>query len=194
MNKPKGNKKIQTLYHETGRLKVASVLFDYPEKEFSLSELAKEAGVAKANIGSILDELLDAEFITLKKLSKIWRIQANQTNTHFVKSKIIYNLSKIYDSSLDEFLNQHFKNPRAIIVFGSFRKGEDLSTSDIDIAIEDTSFKDYAVRFLPELAEYEQHFNGRKIQVHTFNKDIIGEDQLNSMANGIVLLGYLQTT
>ena len=44
------------------------VLFKYPEKEFSLSDLAKEAGVAKANIGSILNEFQAAGLINIEKL------------------------------------------------------------------------------------------------------------------------------
>ena len=43
------------LYDETARLRILAVLFKYPDKEFSLSDLAKEAGVAKANIGPILE-------------------------------------------------------------------------------------------------------------------------------------------
>ena len=56
MKKPIVPKKYRKLYEETASNKILEVLFRYPEKEFSLSDLAKEAGVAKANIGKILDE------------------------------------------------------------------------------------------------------------------------------------------
>ena len=55
--KPIVTKKLLMFYIETARQRVISVIFQYPEKEFSLSDLAKEAGVAKAHIGSILEEL-----------------------------------------------------------------------------------------------------------------------------------------
>src|SRR3989344_3413382 len=134
--KPIVHKKYLKLFEETAKNRIAEVLFKYPEKEFSLSDLAKEAGVAKANIGNILDEFQEVGLITIEKLSKIWRIKAHTENWLYKKSKIIYNLNFIYKSGLVEFLIDHFKNPKAIILFGSFRRGEDLSSSDIDIAIE----------------------------------------------------------
>ncbi len=80
MIKPIVHKKYLKLYEETARRKIIEILFKYPEKEFSLSDLAKEAGVAKANIGNLLEEFQKAGLITIEKLSKIWRIRANQTN------------------------------------------------------------------------------------------------------------------
>ena len=88
MKKPISFKKYRKLYIETARQKVLEVFFRFPEKEFSLSDLAKEAKVAKANIGLILDELSEMGFIQITKLSKIWRIKANQNNWHFIRSKI----------------------------------------------------------------------------------------------------------
>src|SRR3989344_3615850 len=136
MIKPIVYKKYLKLYEETAKNKVIEILFRYPEKEFSLSDLAREAGVAKANIGRILEEFQEAGLIQIEKLSKIWRIKANQTNWRYIRSKIVYNLNSVYKIGLVEFLVEYFNNPKAIVLFGSFRKGEDLSDSDIDIAIE----------------------------------------------------------
>ena len=146
MKKPNGNKVYRKLYIETSIQKVAEVLFLFPEKEFSLSDLAKEAGVAKANMGKILDELYKIEFIKIIKLSKIWRIKANQTSQNFIKNKIIYNLNSLYQSGLIEFVNEYYNNPKAVILFGSFRKGDDISDSDVDIAIEIDEIEDYKLK------------------------------------------------
>ena len=124
--KPIVTKKLLTFYIETARQKVLGVLFNYPEKEFSLSDIAKEAGVAKAHIGKILDEFYSLDLIILEKLSKIWRIKANRQNPEYIKNKIVYNLGFIYHSGLVEFLNEEFNNPKAIILFGSFRKGDEI--------------------------------------------------------------------
>lgn len=185
------NKKYLKLYEETAKNKVAEVLFKFPEKEFSLSDLAKEAGVAKTNIGATLQEFTDAGLITIEKLSKIWRIKANQSNWFYMKSKIIYNLNLIYRSGIVEFLIDYFKNPKSIILFGSFRKGEDLSTSDIDIAIESDEEKDFQTIGLRELSELEKMF-GKKIQLHVFNRKNIDDNLFNNIANGILLWGFLE--
>ena len=110
------HKKYLKLYEETAKNKILKVLFRYPEKEFSLSDLAKEAGVAKANIGSILKEFGEAGLINIEKLSKIWRIKANQTNLLYIRSKIVHNLNFVYKSGLVEFLVDFFKNPKAIVL------------------------------------------------------------------------------
>lgn len=189
--KPFVTKKYLKLLVETARQRVIEVLYKYPNKEFSLSELAKEAGVAKAHIGKILDELYKIGFIEIVKLSKIWRIKANRRSWIFVKSKIIYNLNFVYQSGLVEFLDEQFNHPKSIVLFGSFRKGDDLSASDIDIAIEVDKTEDYSTVYLKELSEFEGTIN-RKIQLHLFNKKNVDLNVFNNIANGIVLFGFLE--
>src|SRR3989344_3730 len=189
--KPIVHKKYLKLYEETAKNKIAEVLFQYPEKEFSLSDLAKEASVAKANIGNILRDFQEAGLINIEKLSKIWRIRANQTNWLFVRSKIVYNLNFVYKSGLVEFLIDHFNNPKAIILFGSFRNGEDLSKSDMDIAIDSDEAKDYQILGLREFSEFERLI-GRRIQIHLFKRKDIDLLVFNNIANGILLWGFLK--
>lgn len=191
MKKPIVQKKYLKFYFETARQKILEIFFKFPEKEFSLSELAKLAGVAKANIGKILDDFYKSDIIEITKLSKIWRIKANQNNWHFVKSKIFYNLNFIYQSGLVEFLIESFNNPKSITLFGSFRKGEDISSSDIDIAIESDDFKDYEVVGLVYLIAFEKEI-GRKIQIHKFNRKNVDINVFNNIANGVVLFGFLE--
>jgi len=189
--KPIVHKKYLKLYEETAKNKIIEILFKYPEKEFSLSDLAREAGVAKANIGNILNEFQEAEIILIEKLSKIWRIKANQTNLLFIRSKLVYNLNFIFKSGLVDFLVDYFNNPKSIILFGSFRKGEDLSNSDIDIAVESSELKDYQSIGLRGLIEFEKII-GKKIQLHLFNRSNIDNNLFNNIANGIVLWGFLE--
>lgn len=189
--KPHSKKKYQTFHVETGIQKVLEVLYKYPDKEFSLSDLAKEAGVAKAHIGDMLSRLEGLDFVKIEKLSKIWRIKANRDNWQFQRSKIVYNLDFIYGSNLVEFLNQKYNNPKAIVLFGSFRAGTDTSDSDIDIAIESDEFEGYDTVGLKDLEDFEKTIN-RKIQIHRFNRRKIPLDTFNSIANGIILLGFLE--
>lgn len=184
-------KKYLKLFDKNVKNKVLSVLFKFPEKEFSLSDLAKEAGVAKSNIGSFLNELIKVEFIIITKLNSIWRIQANQRNWYFIRSKIVYNLNSVYQSGLVEFLIDKFNNPKSIMLFGSFRNGEDISSSDIDIAIEMDEVKEYKIMSLKELSEFEDIL-GRRVQLHLFNKDNVNLELFNNIANGIKLFGFLE--
>ena len=176
---------------QTGIQKVTELFFKFPEKEFSLSDIAKETGVAKANLGSIIDSLKQIGFLNIEKLSKIWRIRADRANWLFLRNKIVYNLNFVYQSGLIEFLYEHYKHPKSIVLFGSFRKGEDVSGSDIDISIEQDEFKEYRTLALKELIEFEKQI-GRKVQIHEFSRNLVDINLFNNIANGIVLIGFLE--
>ena len=189
--KPAVPKKYRTFYIETALQKALEVFIRFPDKEFSLSDVAREACVAKANLGLIIGTLQKSGLLEITKLTKIWRIRANQRSPHFIRRKIMYNLSFIYHSGLVEFLADYFKNPKVIVLFGSFRKGEDISGSDIDIAIELDEPREYTTTGLRELAAFEQAI-GRRIQLHLFHRDDIDINVFNNIANGIVLIGFLE--
>lgn len=183
-------KKGQLLYIETATQRIMEVIFKYPDKEFSLSELAKQAGVRKSNIGTILKELYGSGFIEITELANLWRIKANQKSWVYIRSKIVYNLNFVYQSGLVEFLIEYFKNPKSIILFGAFRKGEDISSSDIDIAVESEN-KKYEIVGLRELVNFENAID-RKIQIHLFNQKNIDKHVFSNIINGIVLWGFLE--
>lgn len=196
--------KYQSLYEKSAVNRIFSVLFRFPDKEFSMTDLAKEAGVAKANIGKILDNLHSAGIIEITKLNVTWRIRANQRNWDFIKSKIIYNLNAVFQSGLVEILDHIYDHPKAIVLFGSFRKGEDISNSDIDIAVETDQnvanrYIALSLQQLPELTpdmsrvimEFEKNIN-RHIQIHVFNRKGMNAGVFNNIANGIVLSGFLE--
>lgn len=191
MKKPQGAKEYRKFSVETATQKVLELFYKYPEKEFSLSDIARQAGVAKANVGNMIDELVSIGFLRVEKLAKIWRVRANQENQYFLRSKIVYNLNFIYRSGLIEFLYNLYNHPKSIILFGAFRKGEDISSSDIDIAVESDDFKEYKTIGLRELSDFEKAI-GKKIQIHEFNRKLLDNYLFNNIANGIVLIGFLE--
>ena len=193
MKKPFVHKDYRKFYVETSIQRILEILIKFPEKEFSLSDLAKESRVSKAHMGGLLEELLKIDFIKIEKLNKIWRIKANQNDPNFMRGKINYNLNLVYQSGIIDFLNEYFKNPKAIVLFGSFRKGEDLSSSDIDLAIETDEVKSHNVIELGELTEFEKEIK-RKIQIHLFNRKDMDINVFNNIANGIVLSGFLEVS
>ena len=191
MNEPTVQKEYQSFYIETARKKVLEVLFKLPEKEFSLTDLAEAASVSKANIGEILKEFHKIGFIQIIKFSNLWRIKANRTNRNFLKSKLVYNLDIIFQSGIIDTIKECFNNPKSIVLFGSFSKGEDISTSDIDIAVESDDFKEYQV-IPPSSIGAEGKSIKERLQIHKFNRKNVDINVFNSIANGIVLWGFLE--
>ena len=202
-------KKELYLLEDSMKNKVLEQLFKHPDVEYSLTDLAKEAGVSKSNIGGLLDRFYEAGIITITRLTKIWRIRANQESWYFTTSKIVFNLSYIYQTGLVEFINTLYNNPRAIVLFGSFRWGTDVSGSDIDLAVEvdedvpdgyqTVSLKQVVAKKKTDLDFISQIEEGvdRNIQVHVFSKKFKREMDTNvfhGIVNGIVLGGFLEIT
>ncbi len=190
MNKTHVRNKEQL--EEAAAKRLLRVLFWFPEIEFSLSELAEHANVSKSTASRLLGQFMRQELIMVNKNQIVYRIKANESGFEFTKMKIVYNLEFIYDSGLVEFLVSKFPSFKAIILFGSFRKGDDISTSDVDIAIETANDVGYAVVKPDGIEQIEKHFHERKIQIHLFNRDKMNINLFNNIANGIVLLGFLE--
>lgn len=171
--------------------RLMSVFFLHPETEFSLTEVAQRAQIAKSAASRLLPLLAEADIVEVKQLGAVHRIKANAQHFGFIKRKIAWNISLIYESNIIEFLDEHFHHPKAIVLFGSFRLGQDSMHSDIDIAIEVT--EDIPVKSV-RLAEFEELERKllRPIQIHMFNRRRIDENLFSNIANGIVLLGYLE--
>lgn len=109
--------------------------------------------------------------------SKRWSIELNRDNHKVIQLKRVDNLRQVYNSGLADFLEKEFAGA-TIILFGSYSKGEDTTTSDIDIAvigrkekkIELTSFdktleRTIFINFYPSFKEVHKHlrenlFNG----------------------------------
>jgi predicted nucleotidyltransferase len=191
MMRPIGIKKERLFDKMTSSQKLADIFYLYPDKDFTLSAIAGEAGIAKSMASEIIDEMASMGFVKLQKVgAKLWLIRANTENPIFIKWKIFSNLKVIYESGIVEFLNEQYRNPKAVILFGSFRWGRDVMDSDIDIAVE--VLEDvYDIHKYPPFSEFEKKLH-RKIQIHLFSRKSIDLNLFNNIANGIVLSGFLE--
>ena len=135
----------------------------------------------------ILRRALEKEGLVEKERTALTVVyRGNYDNERFMALKRSLNLYSLYSSGLVSSLVEFYRIPECIILFGSYAKGEDTKESDIDIAIM-TGMKDY-----PELEIYEDCLK-RKISLHLIENSKNEEKEfINSLANGIVLYGYLE--
>ena len=203
MKKPISSKKEQLFEKETSEEKIASVFYRDPYREYTLSGIAERAKVSKSMASSILKEMAKEGFISIEELGKkYWRVKASIDNPVFKNWKIVNNITEIMSTPITDFLVDKF-NPKSVILFGSFRWGEDKKGSDIDIAIE-VGGKTQDPISLSRLADRERehvlakdvrdHENDleRNIQIHFFNRKTIDKNLFNNIANGIILYGFLE--
>ena len=133
--------------------------------------------------------LVDAQewvkgFLETEK-TKVFEYVRASRNREFIIAKKYYNLKTICETGLVRFLRDKYEEPEAIILFGSYSKGEDISKSDIDIAIITKKSLDL------DLSKYEKKLK-RKISIHEIQIKKAEKEFLNELANGIVLYGYLK--
>ena len=169
-------------------LHVAGVFFNEPTKDHYLMEVSKEANLAHTAVKKHLLELKKMLIITEhseKKGKRTFPIyKANINHKEYRKHKIIYNLIKLQESNLIVFLKDNLM-PTSIVLFGSFQKGEDIESSDIDLYLE-CKKEDL------KLEKFKKQLH-RNIQLHfkeSFNN--YPPELKNNIINGLVLEGYLE--
>jgi len=169
-------------------LKVAEIFFKEPTKEHYLLEISKKSDIAhtsvKKHLSTLKKQLIITERIEEKGNRRFPIYKANINEKNYREHKQIYNLLKLRESKLLDFLNDTLM-PGSIVLFGSYQKGEDTENSDIDIFIEAKEEK-------IDLTKFEKQLN-RSIQLHfkeNFKK--YPNELKNNIINGIVLEGYLE--
>jgi predicted nucleotidyltransferase len=161
---------------------IAETVFLNPGKKYYVRELAEEIGIAPSTVSRAIEDLEEIGVVELEKDIKT-RINASKTEK-FRDLKRSFNLWNLTETGLIEKLQQE-SVPEAIVLFGSYANGEDSSDSDIDLAVvngRETS---------PELEKYQKEL-GREINLHFVEKKEASENFLETLANGIVLRGYLE--
>jgi predicted nucleotidyltransferase len=170
--------------------KLMEFFIEEPEKEFYVRELARILKKSPATISKYLKILRNENILLGKKRYNHLLFKANTENEKFKQTKINYNLNKLRGSGIVEFLLKEF-NPEAIVLFGSFAKGENIKSSDIDLLVITPAKKEL------NLEKFESRL-GHKIQLFILsNKEIIklkekNKELLNSFINGIVLEGFVE--
>lgn len=171
---------------EDNRLRVLRLFFEGPNERLHLREIARRTGLSATGAMKILSTLYEEGLVEKERTAVTVVYRGNYDNENFISLKRSLNLYSLYSSSLVSALLDFYKTPECIVLFGSYAKGEDTRESDIDIAIM-TGIKNY-----PQLEIYESDLK-RKISLHLIeNIKNEGKDFINSLANGIVLYGYLE--
>ena len=162
--------------------RVLEVFFENPSKKLHLRELSRISKLSMPTIVSATDSLAREKLIIKTKGKVVTEVVANRENVIFMRHKLLYNLEKIYNSGIMEHISNAYNYPKNIILFGSYSRGEDIESSDIDIAI--TTNKRLALN----LEKYEKILK-RKINIHETDLGKVSNEFKANLANGIVLEG-----
>lgn len=183
--------KVGQLELNQGPLGIVYWFFAYPEVKISLTDLSKELNISKKTASRIVNDLVKEGFLILEQIGRAWRIHCNIQHPYNRTIKIGYNLSLIYNSGIIAEIRRRVGNPKSITLFGSYRKGDDNGSSDLDIAVEIIGNKELEIMNIGTIAQLGFRKNV-PVNIHVFTRNKIDLNLFANIANGIVLEGFLE--
>jgi len=169
--------------------KLLEYFFKEPEREFHVRELAKLVKKSPTTVSKYLKQFEYKKYLLSEKKLNHLLFKANSESSSFKYLKLFSNIKKLHESGLLTSLIEEFNHPKAIILFGSFSKGEDIADSDIDLLIITPIKKEI------NLLKFEKVLD-HKIQLFQYSDKEMGvmksknKELINSWINGVVLNGY----
>jgi predicted nucleotidyltransferase len=168
--------------------KVLGIFFDNPIPEgsgFQLREISRTINLAPKSVKMYLEVLKKEDLIIAKKhrVHKYPIYYANRDNTYFKLLKKLDLIRRIEETGLLKYIDETCM-PQVVFLFGSASRGEDISTSDIDLYVQSGEKR-------LKLDKYEKLLK-RKINIF-FEKNFIklSKELKNNIINGDKLKGYL---
>lgn len=165
--------------------------FAFPQHKIGLTELARLTNTSKTAAKQAVEGLIQLKIITREIAGKTWILVANPSNINFSRKKVPYHFDKIYESGIVEAVHDSIPQARSIILFGSYRWGDDNDKSDIDIAVEVLGNEEMKIVKLGILEQLGYRKN-ITVNLHIFSRNKIDSNLFANIANGIVLDGFLE--
>ncbi|MBU3907154.1 MAG: nucleotidyltransferase domain-containing protein [Nanoarchaeota archaeon] len=166
---------------------ILRLLFIRAGSSINARQIAKNLEVSPPAISKALPRLEEEYMIKFKKdkESKRTSIELNRDNHKIMQLKRVDNLKQIYESGFADFIEKEFAGA-TIVLFGSYSRGEDTLTSDIDIAVIGRKEKEI------ELTKYEKTLE-REIRINFYPSfREIHKNLKENILNGIILVGGVE--
>ena len=172
-------KKTGRVSNKTGQVsdrldKIKEVFYEFPLTSFTVRQIATKTRIPKSTVDNYLKVL---------KLDKMVNDKNRATNSDYFKIKKTHHyIEKMFKIGLIDYLIEKLSS-ETIILFGSFRKGESVKESDIDLFVVTHEKQNLnLLRFEKKLKHnIELHMKTGLSQVHG--------NLLNNIVNGIKLYG-----
>ena len=147
-------------------------------------EIARLLAVSPTAVAKALPALQGLLNVTKSRKMNLVNVTLNRENAKAIAFKRVENLKLLYESGVVDFVYERFPGC-AVVLFGSFSKGEDTENSDIDVAIIGSKPKRVDLTLYEKLLE-------RKVYFHYYESlDKISHELRMNILNGITMIGVV---
>src|SRR3989338_10772463 len=163
---------------------IKEYFFISPTAKLRVREIERTLKLPLPSVIRYCKELEQEDILTIAKTGNVNFYTASRSETYLLEKKL-YNIKQLYVSGLINYLKIELSNP-AIVLFGSFAKGEDLEESDIDLYIETPSKKQLNLEKFKKILK-------REVQIfqHKSLKEITNHHLANNIINGVTLNNFI---
>ncbi len=160
--------------------------FTFPMDKLRVRQIERKLSLSLPSVIRYTKELESEGILQSFVLGEAKFYTSNRASKEFLRKKMMSNISILWDSGLIDYLIFEYSNP-AIILFGSYGKGEDMENSDIDLYVE------LPKKIKIDIKDFEKKLQ-RPIQVfqHKSLSEIKNKELANSIINGIRLNGFIE--
>jgi predicted nucleotidyltransferase len=166
--------------------------FEDSAREFHIRLLARKTSLNPNTVINITEKLVNDGLLLRRKDKETNRVllKANFKSREFKLKKKFYNLKRIYDSGLIDYVEDQLSFP-LVVLFGSFAKVENHLESDLDLFIlADEKKKLNLKTFESKLGCEIQVFLHTKEEFKRLKKT--NKELVNNFINGEILTGFLE--
>ena len=157
----------------------------FPSVKMRVRQLERTLNLPLPSIIRYCRELESEKILRRQVIGNVTFYTSNRVEEFFLEKKL-FNIKSLHESGLLNFLKIELSNP-VIILFGSYARGEDVESSDIDLYIETLSKKKL------NLKKYEEKLSRN---IHIFEKrsikQIKNKHLVNNILNGITLNNQIE--
>jgi|SRR3989344_2614359 len=168
------------------KTRIKEFFFLNPTIKLRVRQMEREIKIPLPSAIRYTKELEQEKILKSAVITNVKFYSAYRTSDTFLLEKKLFNIKCLFSSGLINYLIEELSNP-AIIVFGSFSKGEDIEKSDIDLYIESLARK------LVNLQKFEEKI-GKTIQIFWYKNitEIDNKNLANNIINGTILNGFIK--
>ncbi len=165
---------------------IREYFFLNPATKLRIRHIEKTMNLSLPSVIRYCKELKEEGILTTVKIGNVVFYTANRGGDKFLLEKKLFNIKQIYLSGIIGYLRRELGNP-AVVLFGSYSRGEDTAESDIDLYVQTLSKKSINLR------QYEKTLK-RRIQIFRYKniREVPNTHLANNIVNGIVVNGFIE--